>query len=228
MALILSIETATPICSVALHQNGQLMATQQSLTPQSTASQLAVLIDSLFKNSNISIKLLKAVAVSAGPGSYTGLRIGVATAKGICYANSIPLLSISTLELMAHTIIASRNSESNALLCPMLDARRMEVYCLLANSIGKTLEPMHARVIDANSFADWLNKNVIYFFGDGAAKCEGIVNHPNARFLSNFHPHAKEMGLQAEQKFKASNSEDVIAFEPFYLKDFMIKKPNSE
>ncbi|MCE2957647.1 MAG: tRNA (adenosine(37)-N6)-threonylcarbamoyltransferase complex dimerization subunit type 1 TsaB [Bacteroidota bacterium] len=225
MALILSIETSTTFCSVALHQGNLLVAKRESLTAQSTASQLAVLIDEMMKSTMRSPRDLNAVAVSAGPGSYTGLRIGVATAKGICYALSIPLISINTLELLVRQFLASQTIAQTALCCPMLDARRMEVYCLLANRQKEVVEKTQAKVIDADSFANRLATQEIYFFGDGAAKCKDAIQHPNAHFIDGLHPFAEHMGAWAFEKFQAKEIEDTALFEPFYLKDFLIRKP---
>ncbi|MFM8913285.1 MAG: tRNA (adenosine(37)-N6)-threonylcarbamoyltransferase complex dimerization subunit type 1 TsaB [Flammeovirgaceae bacterium] len=226
MALIFSLETSTVFCSVALHQNGMLVATRESRTAQSTASQLAVLIDEMMKTTGYATRDLQAVAVAAGPGSYTGLRIGVATAKGICYALSAPLISINTLELLVWQFTNNNHSiNAGALLCPMLDARRMEVYCLLANTKREVVEKTQAKIIDGDSFADLLSKNEIYFFGDGAAKCNDVIRHPNAHFAEGVHPMAEHMGAWAFEKFSARQFEDTALFEPFYLKDFMIRKP---
>lgn len=239
MALLLSIETSSPICSVALHQNGQLIAFNESATPQSTASRLAVMIDEVLKNGDCQPKQLQAVVISAGPGSYTGLRIGVATAKGICYALSIPLISVNTLELMAYQVKMKSSNIINsspsflerglggAVLCPMLDARRMEVYCLLMDSNLKLLEPTRAKIIDEKSFEEWLDKSPIYFFGSGADKCKEVITHVNARFIWGVSPSASQLGELGEDKWKNLTFDDIATFEPLYLKDFMIKKPNS-
>jgi tRNA threonylcarbamoyladenosine biosynthesis protein TsaB len=226
MALILCIETATPICSVALQDAEEWVATEVSIAPQSTASQLAVMIDRLFKKTDTSVDQLSAVAVSAGPGSYTGLRIGVATAKGICFAKSLPLISINTLELMVHQTIKDHQfKERSSLLCPMLDARRMEVYCLLTDTKADIIESTQAKVIESSSFGEWLQKNEVYFFGDGASKCKQIITHPHAIFIEDVHPSARHMGPVVWQKFISGKFEDLPLYEPFYLKDFMIKKP---
>ncbi|MFM7855571.1 MAG: tRNA (adenosine(37)-N6)-threonylcarbamoyltransferase complex dimerization subunit type 1 TsaB [Flammeovirgaceae bacterium] len=227
MALILSLETATSCCSVALHKNGALLIHYESPTAQSTASQLAVMIDQAFKSNQYPMSELVAVAISAGPGSYTGLRIGTATAKGICYALSIPLIAINTLELMVEQFLIEHTINSNALCCPMLDARRMEVYSLLMTPQKKIVEKTESKVIDNASFADQLAQQEIYFFGDGASKCEEVIQHPNAHFINNIHPVAKHMGMQAFYKFSNKQFEDTVTFEPLYLKDFMIRKPTT-
>jgi len=235
MAVILSLETATSVCSAALHDNGKLLAASEHHVPQSTASMLAVLIDEIFKKTSIKSSQLNAVAVSAGPGSYTGLRIGVATAKGFCYALNIPLIAINTLELMAYQVAANtpsplergRGEAGAALLCPMLDARRMEVYTLLAGPDLKVIESTEAKVIDELSYQSWLEKNKILFFGNGSDKCKEMIRHENAVFIPGVIPSAAKLGEMAFQKFNSNQFEDLAAYEPYYLKDFMVKKPKS-
>jgi len=227
MAIILSLETASSLCSAALHDNGILIGYQESQAPQSASSQLSVLIKELLGGHNIHPKSLAAVAVSAGPGSYTGLRIGVATAKGLCYALEIPLIAINTLELMAYQVKNSSRGLANTLLCPMLDARRMEVYCLLADAELNVLEPTDAKVIDESSYADTLRAQPVLFFGNGADKCRAVIDHPNAKFLEGIRPSASFLGEMANQKYSAGQFENVASFEPHYLKEFMIKKLKS-
>ncbi len=238
MALILSIETSTTICSAALHDNGKLIASKELLTPQSASSQLALIINHLLKDLGISAKDIIAVAVASGPGSYTGLRIGVATAKGFCFALKIPLIAINTLELMAYQLKNTspspltpspleRGLGGEVLLCPMLDARRMEVYCLLADSDLNIVEPTQAKVIDPESFMEWLDKKIILFFGNGADKCKDLRNHSNAKFIEKINPTASKLGEMAFQKFKRNEFENLSSFEPHYLKEFLIKKPKT-
>ena len=227
MALILSLETATSVCSAALHDDGKLLASSEHHVPQSTASMLAVLIDEIFKKASIEPSQLNAVAVSAGPGSYTGLRIGVATAKGFCYALNIPLIAINTLELMTYQVIVQHSSSDNTLLCPMLDARRMEVYTLLAGTDLKIIESTEAKVIDELSYQSWLEKNKILFFGNGSDKCKEMIRHENAVFIPGVIPSAAKLGEMAFRKFNSNQFEDLAAYEPYYLKDFMVKKPKS-
>lgn len=227
MALLLSIETSTQHFSCALNRDGKLLASEVSVTPQSTASQLTVMIDRLFTSHQVEKKQLSAVAVAAGPGSYTGLRIGTATAKGICYALSIPLISVNTLYLLAYQYAKqSLILESDALLCPMLDARRMEVYCMLLDKQLQVVQPTEARVIDSSSFSDLLEQGrAVYFFGDGADKCRNVIDKPSARFVADIHPRAADLGELALSKFTTGEIEDLQTFEPFYLKDFLVKKP---
>ncbi|GHM99674.1 tRNA (adenosine(37)-N6)-threonylcarbamoyltransferase complex dimerization subunit type 1 TsaB [Cytophagales bacterium WSM2-2] len=198
---------------------------EESVTVQSTASLLAVLIDKLFSDSKTEKKELSGVVVASGPGSYTGLRIGVATAKGICYALNIPLISVNTLYLLAYQV--KKNSNSDSFLCPMLDARRMEVYCTLFDPSLNVVEPTQALVVNEKSFADQLDRNTILFFGEGSDKCESIIKHTNAQFITGVRPSAAALGEIGFHKFATLEIEDLEHFEPFYLKDFVVKKPNS-
>lgn len=162
---------------------------------------------------------LDAVAVSMGPGSYTGLRIGVSSAKGICYGNNIPLISIPTLESMA-----LNQKQKGDILIPMLDARRMEVYAKIFDGNLKELRKTEAEIIDENSYAEFLEKGKVLFFGDGAPKCKDVIKNENALFIDGVFPSAREMGPLAEEKFRNSDFEDAAYFEPFYLKDFIATK----
>jgi tRNA threonylcarbamoyladenosine biosynthesis protein TsaB len=227
MALILSLETATSVCSAALYDNDKLLANEEYHVPQSTASQLSVLIDQLFNRTGRQPSQLNAVAVSAGPGSYTGLRIGVATGKGFCYALNIPLIAINTLELMAYQFASQNVLSGSELLCPMLDARRMEVYTLLAAADLRIIESTEAKVIDESSYQSWLEKNKILFFGNGSDKCKEMIRHENAVFISGIIPSAAKLGEMAFRKYNFKQFEDLAAYEPYYLKDFMVKKPKS-
>jgi len=223
MALILSLETSTTVCSAAVHKDGQLLSLEITHTPNSAAGQLAVMIDNVLKQSGKP----DAVAVSSGPGSYTGLRIGVATAKGICYALDVPLIAVSSLELMAEGLRSSTFEIGNSLLCPMIDARRMEVYTTLFNTTMDMIEPIQARVVDAQSYSSVLEHRKVLFFGNGSDKCKDVIVHPNARFIPGIFPSAEWLGKIAFGKFRAKEFEDVGEFEPFYLKDFIAKKPKS-
>lgn len=223
MSLILSLETSAKVCSVAVHDQGKLVATKEIHIEQSHASKLAVLIDEVLKEANINANQLNAVAVSSGPGSYTGLRIGTSTAKGLCFALDIPLLAVESLALLAYQL--SKNNPTKAYLCPMIDARRMEVYCEVFDALLKTIQPIEAKVIDETSFTDLLNNHEIIFFGDGSDKCKEQITHSNAKFVSGIYPAASSMGELVYPKFQAGVFEDVVNFEPHYLKEFMIKKP---
>jgi len=222
MGLTLSIETSSKVCSAAIHERGVLLATSEVHIEHSHASRLAILIDEVKRSAGIELKELEAVGVTSGPGSYTGLRIGTSTAKGICFALNIPLVVCGTLELMAHQTV--QKILSTELLCPMLDARRMEVYCALFDAQIKSISPVEAKIIDESSFNDILQSNTVIFFGDGSDKCKEKITHPNARFISGIYPAAQHMGSLIYSRFEAGKVEDVMAFEPHYLKEFMIKK----
>lgn len=225
MALILSLETSTTVCSVALHDNGKLIASAEMHKEQSHASKLAVLIDQVVNLADVSMNALQGVAVSEGPGSYTGLRIGVSTAKGLCFALGIPLISVGTLTLLAKQMQVKPILDNNPWLCPMIDARRMEVYCQLFDREVNALQDIEAKVIDEESFKEPLANHRIIFFGDGAAKCKSAIIHPNAFFVDAIVPSAKELGILASEKFLRNELEDLVTFEPLYLKEFLIKKP---
>ncbi|MEM9417327.1 MAG: tRNA (adenosine(37)-N6)-threonylcarbamoyltransferase complex dimerization subunit type 1 TsaB [Bacteroidota bacterium] len=207
MSLILSIETATEACSVALHTEAQLIATQTLHVAKSHAESLLLTIEHLLAISPYEKEELAAVAVSSGPGSYTGLRIGTSTAKGLCYALGIPLIAVNTLEAMAHGMQPYNTNQ--ALLCPMIDARRMEVYCLLTDAQGKLLEAAHPQVIDQDSFQSWLQEQPILFFGNGAEKCKPLLGaHPHACFIDHIHPTAQHIGALAYVKFQQAAFEN--------------------
>lgn len=220
MALILSIETSTTLCSAALHEQGELIADEELHTPQAAASQLTPLIETLFAKTGMTRSALRAVAVSAGPGSYTGLRIGLSTAKGICYALDVPLITMDSLHVLAAALPPSTHE---GLLCPMFDARRMEVYTCLLTPALDVVEPTRALVVDEQSFADVLARVPVNFFGNGAEKVKTVIHHPNARFSDGIYPRARAMGRLAFQQFERASFADVRQFEPAYLKEFVAK-----
>ncbi|MEC8853065.1 MAG: tRNA (adenosine(37)-N6)-threonylcarbamoyltransferase complex dimerization subunit type 1 TsaB [Bacteroidota bacterium] len=223
MALFLLIETATKSCSVSLSSENKIIACEEEVNEQySHAEKLTVFITELFKTQDFTIKDLDAVAVSKGPGSYTGLRISVSTAKGLCYALDIPLISVSTLKAMAFGMAQKEKSD---LYCPMIDARRMEVYNAFYNSTNKEIRGIQADIIEACSYQKELDKKVL-FFGDGAEKCKQMIQHPNARFIDGIFPSSKDMLEIANEKFAEKDFEDIAYFEPFYLKDFVTGKKN--
>ena len=223
MHLILSLETSTDVCSVALHDGKELLASAQVREPQAHAARLAPLIDEVLAKAPATMKNIRAVAITSGPGSYTGLRIGTSTAKGLCYALDIPLIAVGSLELLAFQ--GTRHNASNALLCPMIDARRMEVYCMVTDPQLRIVEPVAPMVIDGNSFSELLQQDRMLFFGNGAAKCRAVITHANASFVADIYPNAADLGLMADEKYRSGNFEDVGAFKPFYLKEFAAKKP---
>ena len=231
MAIVICIETATSVCSVALAKDNTLIAARESNQKNSHASLVSVFINETIREAGLKFEDLDAVAVSKGPGSYTGLRIGVSTAKGLCYALDIPLIAISTPRSMATGMIRYLNNkldhvEPGALICPMIDARRMEVYTALYDLANTEIREIGADIIEKNSFEDYLQKSPVYFFGDGAEKCKAILSHQsNARFNEFVLPSAVHMIDFAFQRFKKRQFVDVAYFEPFYLKDFIAGKP---
>lgn len=226
MALILCIETATPVCSVALVKGNDVVALKESTQKNAHSSLLTLLIQDLLAETSLSPHDLNAVAVSKGPGSYTGLRIGVSTAKGFCYGADIPLIAINTLKSMALGISSEmKNNDENIFFCPMIDARRMEVYSALFDLSGKQIRETLAEIITAESFSSYLDQRKIVFCGDGASKCKEVINHHNAIFKDDFMPSAAHMATFAAQRFSKGVFEDVAYFEPFYLKDFIAGIP---
>jgi tRNA threonylcarbamoyladenosine biosynthesis protein TsaB len=224
MAFILNLETATTVCSVALAKDGQLLSQKELNGDYTHAENLTLFIEAVVKEAKLSLKNLDAIAVSKGPGSYTGLRIGVSTAKGLCYSLDKPLIAINTLEHSAYGC-SLMHGKSNDLFCPMIDARRMEVYCAVYDKSNKLIRSTAAEIIDEQSFQDLLEKQTVYFFGDGAEKCKSILSpHPNAIFLDHLYPSANNMITLAAHAFQKKQFEDVAYFEPFYLKDFVAGK----
>lgn len=218
MTLVLGIETSTKICSVAISDGEQLLASKEEGGEYSHAEKLNGFIDEVVKKAGIELNQLAAIAVSKGPGSYTGLRIGVSTAKGLCYALNKPLISVDTLQAMA---LKMSNVQSD-LYCPMLDARRMEVYTALYNQQNEQVKPIEAKIVDETSFNEELNYNKILFFGDGADKCkEVLARNSNATFSDEGLPSAEYINKLAYTKFLNEEFEDVAYFEPYYLKDFI-------
>ncbi len=220
MAILLSLESSTSVCSAALHENGALLVNREIHTPQAAASHLTLLIDELFAAGGIKKTDVSAVAVSAGPGSYTGLRIGTATAKGICYALRRPLVALDSLHILASSLPIHNDGR---LLCPMIDARRMEVYCSLLTESLDVVEPTQAKIIDEKSFINYFPKEIIVFHGNGAGKCRMAIQHPNAVFIDNAYPNAASMGTLAFRKFESGDFADIRTFEPAYLKEFVAK-----
>ena len=224
MAIILAIETSTKNCSVALFDSSRILAIKESDKQQYVHSEkLTLFIQEVIDMANISLNDLDAIAISKGPGSYTGLRIGTSTAKGLCYALDIPLISVSTLKSMAFGM--SKNHLAK-IYCPMIDARRDEVFAALFDANNKELRPVQADIVDKNTYQIFLNQKVL-FFGDGALKCKEIILDENAIFIDqNIYPTAKDLGEIAEIKYQNEDFEDTAYFEPFYLKDFVLGKKN--
>ena len=234
MANILLIETSTRVCSVGVAINGQLISLREDFSANySHSALLTVFIEEVLASANLTIKEVNAVAVSQGPGSYTGLRIGVSAAKGVCYALDVPLIAVDTLKAMAVQCLEHKKEELQLarhdnfplLLCPMIDARRMEVYHALFDVDLNNVLPTQAKIIDNNSFADLLKNHRLAFFGDGAEKCSGFIQHENAIFFDDVFPSVKGMLVEALEKLARRQFVDVAYFEPYYLKDFVAGAP---
>lgn len=226
MSCILSIETSTDVCSVAVSQDGTCIFEKEDSSGPNHAVKLGVFVDEALSFIDSHLIPLDAVAVSCGPGSYTGLRIGVSMAKGICYGRSVKLLSVPTLHLLCVPVLLREQiQEENALLCPMLDARRMEVYAQLFDRALNEVRPIQADVVDADTYKSYLDERPVYFFGNGAEKCIEVINHPNAHLIKHVEPLAKYMFPLAEKRMMNEQFEDVAYFVPFYLKDFVAKTP---
>ncbi len=214
---ILNIETSTTVCSVAITRDGEPILVRVNRDGQNHARMLPLFIQELLAEAKQQGLTLDAVALSQGPGSYTGLRIGTATAKGICYGLNVPLIPIDTLRVLCEGC-GVRNAES--IYVPMIDARRMEVYCAQYDVTGKRLTEVEAKVIDEHSFEEILDTHEVYFFGDGAMKCSTVITHKNAHFIEGIVPLAEHMGNLAEEVYKLEKFADVAYFDPFYLKEY--------
>jgi len=228
MAFILNLETSTTVCSVSVTRDGKLLSFRDQLDAKSHATQLIPFITEVLKESGLKPQDLSAIAVSKGPGSYTGLRIGVSTAKGLAYALNVPLIAIDTLLNMASGFLDTHpelKTSGNTFFCPMIDARRMEVYSSVYSTDLREFREIKAEIIDTESFADLFNGNIVHFFGDGAMKCRAIIQNDSAIFYEDFHPSAKFMAAIAHKKFNTGMFEDLAYFEPFYLKDFVATVP---
>ncbi len=226
MSLILCIETGTDICSVGLARDGELVSLRESDEGRDHAKNVAVFVDELLRENGVAAEELSAVAVGMGPGSYTGLRIGVSFAKGLCYGLQIPLVAVGSLDSMVQVAredyeagIIDVDNWDDAVLCPMVDARRMEVYTQMFDANGKPLNEVKAEIVTEGSFADWRSERPFVIFGNGAAKCSEVLN--DATYI-NITPSARGLAALAHQRFEAGKTEDIAYFEPFYLKDFIV------
>jgi len=223
VALILSIETSTTNCSVSLSRKGKLLIAKEDYDKNySHAERLHLYIDDVLKQAQVSVNEIDAVAISKGPGSYTGLRIGVSAAKGLCFALNKPLISIPTLESLAHQV-----TSNDGVIVSMLDARRLEVYAAIFDSNYEQIRETKAEVLNELSFSSYLENGKVYFIGNGVEKSKNLIVHQNALFIDDKLPSANEMGGIAFNKYKISDFEDVAYFEPYYLKDFVALKPKS-
>lgn len=226
MSCILNIETSTDVCSVAVSQDGVCIFEKEDHSGPNHAVKLGVYVDEALSFVDGQAIPLDAVAVSSGPGSYTGLRIGTSMAKGICYGRGIKLIAVPTLEVLCVPVLLGHYEiEDNALLCPMIDARRMEVYAQLYDRALTVVRPIQADIVTGETYKEFLDNRPVYFFGNGAAKCMDTINHPNAHLIEGIEPLAKNMFPLAEKRSVSEKYEDVAYFVPAYLKDFVAKTP---
>lgn len=228
MACLLHIETSTKVCSVAVSQDGACIFEKSDFDGPSHAVSCGVFVDEALSFAESHAIPLDGVAISQGPGSYTGLRIGTSMAKGVSYGRNVPLISVDTLQLLCVPVLLYHEEvEENALLVPMIDARRMEVYSAVYDRALRQVRQVQADVVTAETYREYLDKGPVWFFGDGAEKCKEVITHPNARFMPNINPLAKYMFPLAERSFLNDKFADVAYFEPFYLKDFVALKPKN-
>jgi tRNA threonylcarbamoyladenosine biosynthesis protein TsaB len=228
MSSILHIETSTSVCSVALSVNEKTVIERISLTGPSHASLLGVFVQEVLQESRTLSLQPQAVAVSCGPGSYTGLRIGVSMAKGLCYGWNVPLIAVDTLKLLAATVISQQNVGEETLLCPMIDARRMEVFSAFYNNRLEQTRDIAADIVDETSYNEILDSHKVFLFGNGADKCRTCITHPHAIFVDDIVPKAIHMIPLAAEAFKTGNFVNVAYFEPFYLKEFVATVPKNK
>lgn len=232
MSCILHIETSTSVCSVAVSEDSHCIYHEEDHSGPNHAERLGSMVDEALSFTDSHAIPFDAVAVSCGPGSYTGLRIGVSMAKGVCYGRDLKLIAVPTLELLCVPVLLREqiaNSQEpmakEPLLCPMLDARRMEVYAALYDRALHEIRPVGADIVTAETYKQWLDERPVFFFGNGAKKCMEVINHPNAHFINGIEPIAKWMQPLAEKRLLNEQTEDVAYFVPYYLKDFVALKP---
>ena len=228
MSRILNIETSTTVCSVSISENGTCKCFRENFNGNNHSELIGVFVQEVLAEASFQPKDLDAVALSIGPGSYTGLRIGTSFAKGLCYGCDLKLITIPTLKIIAQNAKEKYNIEDDALLCPMIDARRMEVYNCIYDAQLNEVRETQPEIIDENSFADILKEKKIYFFGNGAEKCKTFITHENAIFLSNIYPLATSMIALSEEAYAEDNFADVAYFEPFYLKAAHVTVPKNQ
>ena len=228
MSKILNIETSTTVCSVSISENGTCKCFRENFNGNNHSELIGVFTQEVLAEAGLKPQDLDAVALSIGPGSYTGLRIGTSFAKGLCYGTDIPLITIPTLKIIAQNAKEKYNIEDDALLCPMIDARRMEVYCCVYDSKLNEVHATEPQIIDENSFADVLKDKKVYFFGNGAAKCKQYITSENAIFLDEVYPLATSMIALSEEAYTNNNFADVAYFEPFYLKAAHVTVPKNQ
>ncbi len=230
MAVVLNLESSTDVCSVALAIDGKPADVMENTEGMNHARLMGVYVQEIMQRNRLDVDSLSAVAVSKGPGSYTGLRIGVSLAKGLCYAHQLPLIAVSPLQAMSAHVIENRKKlalpeRSDLLFCPMMDARRMEVYTALYDGNNNEIEGVRSKIIDKNSFQDLLDQRPIVFFGNGSSKIREVIKHTNALFISEIKTSAQFMCFLSEKAFENKQFVDLAYFEPFYLKDFIAGVP---
>ena len=227
MSCILNIETSTRLCSVDVSNDGECIFNEEDHSgPERHNERLGVFVDEALSFADNHAIPLDAVAVSCGPGSYTGLRVGTSMAKGICYGRSLKLIAVPTLELLCVPVLLRHDElPDDACLCPMLDARRMEVYAQIFDRSLHEIRPIHADIVTEETYVEYLDRHPVWFFGDGAAKCKDLIRHPNAHFIDGIEPLAKDMFPLSEKRIAHEQFEDVAYFVPFYLKNFVAKLP---
>lgn len=228
MACILNIETATEACSVVVSKNGQIIFEREETVGPSHAVLLGQFVNEAVHELRTKGIALDAVAVSCGPGSYTGLRIGVSEAKGLCYGLGVPLIAINTLKIMANGLLRKQRTIEDALLCPMIDARRMEVYDVVYNVALEEIRTVAADIIDEAFLSDTLSNQKVMFFGNGALKCQSVLISENAIFVEGIYPRASDMVDLAEAAYENKSFVDTAYFEPFYLKEFVATTPKNK
>lgn len=225
MPCILHIETSTNVCSVALSEDGKLIYHHEDFDGPSHSVSCGVYVDEALSFANSHAIPVDAVAVSMGPGSYTGLRIGVSMAKGVCYGRALPLIAVPTLKVLCVPVLLGREElPEDALLVPMIDARRMEVYAAVYDRALREVRPIQADVVKADTYLPYLEQHPVYFFGNGAGKCQSVIQHPNAHFIEGIYPLAKNMFPLAERSMHLQEFQNVAYFEPYYLKEFVAIK----
>lgn len=228
MAKILLIDTSTEVCLVALSDNNQLLASRIDTNGQNHSKLIGTFVQDVLQEAGIAAQQLDAVALSAGPGSYTGLRIGTSFVKGLCFAADKPVITLPTLQILAQeALLQNPNIEPHANLCPMIDARRMEVYTAVYNTALQETSPAWPEIVTQDSYATHLQQPT-YFFGNGSDKCQSTLTHAHAHFIPNIQPSAKAMMLLAQQAYAQQQFVDTAYFEPFYLKEFMATMPKNK
>jgi tRNA threonylcarbamoyladenosine biosynthesis protein TsaB len=227
MPCILNIETATTACSVVVAVGNEIVFEKENTEGLSHARLLGAFVSEALADIRAKGLRLDAISVSCGPGSYTGLRIGVSEAKGLCYGLEIPLIAVKSLEIMAKRVMDTISVESGSLLCPMIDARRMEVYAAIYDSSLHPVREISADIVDSGSYEEYLSKGSVLFFGDGSGKCASVINSPNASFIEGVYPSARYMAPLSVEAFEQSRFVDTASFEPFYLKDFIATVPKN-